>query len=127
MACRLVARAQLREEDDFPQRAPAGEKHQQSVDADAETTGGRHAVLEGEDEVVVQLVSFLVARRAVRRLLEEAGALVLGVVQLAEGVCYLYTPGEGLESLDEARVVRLARCGTNSIPPTKSSAFRASH
>src|SRR2546430_2461920 len=41
------------EEDDFADGAAAGQEHSEAVDADAEATGGWHAVLQGNEEVLI--------------------------------------------------------------------------
>src|ERR1700689_4935942 len=48
-----LAGPQLREKDDVPDAFGAGQEHAQAVDADAHAPGRRHAVLQGEEEVVV--------------------------------------------------------------------------
>src|SRR5256885_9729602 len=62
------------------------EDHQQPVHAQPDAAGGRHAVLERPDEVFVQVLRLHVAGGAQPRLLLEAAALLVGIVELAEGV-----------------------------------------
>src|SRR3989304_10563369 len=95
---RLLPGAELREEDDLADRALAGQQHHQPVDAHAQASRRGHAVLEGEEEVLVHDLGLLVARGALGRLLQEALPLLDGVVQLRVGVTELEAAGEGLEA-----------------------------
>ena len=74
--------------------------------ADPLAGGGRHAVLERADVVLVHPVGLLVAPLALRRLVLEALPLVDRVVQLGVGVGELPPADEELEAVDEARVAR---------------------
>jgi hypothetical protein len=58
-------------------------------------------VLERGDVVLVVGLGLLVAGRLIGALLLEAGALLVGVVQLRERVRELHAAGEGLEALDQ--------------------------
>src|SRR5690242_15103471 len=100
----LLAALQEREEDDVADGGRVGEEHGDPVDADALARGGRHAVLEGAHEVLVERHRLLVAGRLGLHLRLEAGALVHRVVELAEGVRELHPGHEQLEPVDEARV-----------------------
>src|SRR5207245_7838657 len=73
-------------EDDVADVRLVREDHQQPVESQSDAAGGRHAVLERPDEVLVQLLCLRVARGAQPRLLPEAAPLLLGIVQLAERV-----------------------------------------
>src|SRR5580658_500881 len=73
-----VGRAELREEDDVPDALGAGQKHAEAVDADAHAAGGRHAVLEGEDEVVVDALG-LAAGLPLEHLALDVGVVLLGI------------------------------------------------
>jgi len=97
-----------REEDDIPDGACAGEEHDTAVDADAESARGRHAVLEGVDEIVVHHARLVIALGPQLHLLEEALLLVDGVVELGEGVAHLAAADEELEALGQARILRAA-------------------
>ena len=70
-----------REENGLPD-AKAGEGHQQPVDAHAHAAGGRHAVLEGAQELLVQAHGLRVAAGGEPGLLHEAFALHDGVDEL---------------------------------------------
>src|SRR5277367_2818453 len=48
-----LRRAQLREKDHVPDALGRREEHDQPVDADTHAARGRHSVLEGEEEVLV--------------------------------------------------------------------------
>src|SRR5262245_6993535 len=100
-----TALAQGGEEDDLADGATAGEEHDEAVDADAEAAGGRHAVLQGDEEVLVQGLGLVVAGGAQPGLLTEAGALLQWVVELRVGVAELEAAGVGLEPLDVAFVL----------------------
>jgi len=77
----LAAGAQLREQDDLADVALAGHQHHEPVDSDAQPSGGRHAVLHGEEEVFVEHLGLFVAGFDGPRLLLEATALVDGVIE----------------------------------------------
>ncbi len=68
------------EEDDVADGAGVGEEHGEAVDAYAFACGGGQAVAEGSDVVFVHLVGFVVALFLLVELVEEALALVVGVV-----------------------------------------------
>ena len=63
-----------------------GEQHHQPVDADAEAAGRRQAVLERPQVVLVDDHRLVVAGRLLPGLVLEAGPLLVGVDELAEGV-----------------------------------------
>ena len=69
-----------------------------------QAAGGGHAVLEGFDVVPVEAVRLVVAAFAGPELLAESLGLVVGVVQLREGVRDLHAADEELESLGEPGV-----------------------
>jgi hypothetical protein len=70
-----------------------------AVDADADSARGRHSVAEGADVVLVHLVGLVVALRALAELLQEAVALLEGIVQLREAVGDLHARHVQLEAL----------------------------
>src|SRR4051812_27612950 len=74
------------EKHNFADRLASAQDHHQAVDADADPPGGRHAVLEGAHVVLVVGLGLLVALGLVASLLLEAGALLVGIVELGEGV-----------------------------------------
>jgi hypothetical protein len=80
-----------------------GEQHHQAVDADAEAAGGRQAVLEGPQVVLVDGHGLVVAGVLLRGLVLEPGALLVGVDQLGEGVAQLAAGHDGLEALGVCR------------------------
>src|SRR5215467_12758339 len=53
---------QLWEEDDVADRRLVGKQHNQTVDTDAFACGGRHTVLQGAQEVLIDQMRFFVAR-----------------------------------------------------------------
>src|SRR4051794_18827822 len=96
------------EEDDLADRALAGHQHHEAVDADADAAGRRHAVLERAQERLVHRLRLLVALGRVALLRLEAGALVVGVVELGERVGELHAVDERLEALDEPRLAAVS-------------------
>ena len=85
------------------------EQHDQPVDAEPEARRRRQPVLEGADVVLVDLRGLLVvARLRLRRLLLEAGTLVVGVGQLGEAVAQLTSRHDRLVALDELGPVAVA-------------------
>ena len=68
------------EENDVADGAGVGEEHGEAVDAYAFACGRWEAVAEGSDVVFVHLVGFVVALFLLVELVEEALALVVGVV-----------------------------------------------
>src|SRR3954447_1944905 len=92
------------EEDDLPNTAPPGEDHDQPVDAHSHPAGGRHAVLERAEEVLVERLGLLVSGGGLAALLLEASALLVRIVQLRERVAELDAPREGLPPFDESRL-----------------------
>ena len=93
------------EKNDLADRPPAAQEHHQSIDPEADPGGRRHPLFERRQEGLVDRLRLLeLARAGVRAQLREALALLVGVVQLAEGVGDLDPPGVGLPALDEARL-----------------------
>ena len=78
------------------------QQHHEAVDPHADPARGRHALLERAHEVLVVGLGLLVALGRVAALLLEAGALLVGVVELGEGVGELHPAGEALEALHQA-------------------------
>src|SRR4030042_2305105 len=77
---RVARGAQVGEEDDLANGGLVGEEHHHAVYAPAHTAGGRHAVLQGADVVLVHGVGLLIARFALLFLFQEALSLIEGVV-----------------------------------------------
>ena len=95
--------AHRREKHDLAQAAGPGQHHHQAVDAEPDAAGRRHPLFERLDERLVVGLRLLVAALELGRLLLEAAALLVGVVELAEGVGDLDPADEGLPALDQAR------------------------
>ena len=106
-ADRFFDRAHQGEEDDVANRRAIGEQHGQAVDADALTTGRRHAVLEGGHVVGIVGVSLIVTLFFGIQLLTEPLGLYVGVVELGKGVGDFHAAEVKLEALGKARVVGL--------------------
>src|SRR5271165_3217061 len=96
--------AQQREENNVADGAGIGQEHGEAVDADAFACGRRQAVRERADVVFVHLVGLFVATGALGELAFEAAALLLGIVELAEGVANFEAAHEDLEALDPVGV-----------------------
>src|SRR5207245_6651988 len=77
-----------------------GQDHEQPVDPPSPPARGRHAVLEGPQEILVEQLGLLVPSGTQPRLLLEAAPLLLRVVQLAERVRDLALLDEELPALD---------------------------
>ena len=103
-ASRSVLRPHGGKEEDVADRCLPGEEHDQPVDADAEAAGGRHARLDGLDEVLVHGRRFLVDLAA-QGLLVQGLPLEHRVVRFAVGVGDLRAVDEELEALEKALVV----------------------
>src|SRR3954471_18725707 len=88
-------------EDDFPDRLAPGEDHHEPVDPHSYPACGRHAVLQRADEVLVVGLRLLVALGRQLALRLEAGALLVRVVQLGEGIGELHAGGKALPALDQ--------------------------
>ena len=76
--------AQRGEQNDVADAGAVGQQHHQTVNANAAAAGGRHAVFQCADKVVVVEHGFVVAAVFCSYLGVEAGGLVFGV-------CLLYT------------------------------------
>ncbi len=97
-----------REEEDVADGGAVGEEHDQAIHAEAEAARGGQAVLKGGDVVVVDLgLAVGLDGLALSDLALEAGLLIDGVVQLAEGIAVLGAVDEILEALGEGRVMGL--------------------
>ncbi len=100
---------QQREENDITDRAGIGQQHCQAIDANAFACSRGQSIGQRPDVVLIHLVSFFVATGAFAQLLFEAVALLLGIVELAEGVTDLQTADKDLEALHPVGVLfRLA-------------------
>src|ERR1700730_3768824 len=102
-----VTLSHQRKQDDVADGEAVGQQHHEPVDPDALAGCGRQAVLERADVVVVHVVGFEVAARAIGQLLFEPPALLSGIIELAEGVCHFETADEQLESFDRVWIIGL--------------------
>ena len=91
-------------EDHFADRSGSGEDHREPVDADAETAGRRHAVLERRHELFVRRHRFLVAGLALRDFGGELLALDVRIVLLGVGVRHFFLREEQLEAVGQDRL-----------------------
>ena len=103
-----LAGTHVREGDHLAQARRVREHHHEPVDADAEPAGRRQPDLERAQVVLVQRMRLLVAGRAIAARRQQALALIVRIVELAEGVADLHAGHEGLEALHQARVGGLA-------------------
>ena len=87
---------------DLAQALGPGQHHHQAVDPEPDAAGRRHPLFERLDEGLVVGLRLLVAAAELGRLLLEAPALLVGVVELGEGVGDLDPADEGLPALDQA-------------------------
>ena len=94
----------MREKQDVANARAICKKHDQSVDADTFSCGGRQPVLERADVVGVVVHRFFVARGFRFRLLLEARRLVLGVVELGETIGDLASGDVELEAVGDLRM-----------------------
>ena len=97
--------AHLREEEHFLDGRLVGQHHDQSVDADADAAGGRHAVFQGTQKVLVNEHGFIVAAFAELQLVFEPLALVVGIVELAVRIRHFGAVDHQLEPLRVSGVV----------------------
>ena len=98
------SRPHRREKNHVANRRLIGEQHHQAVDTHPDATGRRHAVLERPDVIGVKLLRFVVAGVALRALILEPRALIIGIVELAERVGELGAIDEQLEPFGEPRI-----------------------
>src|SRR5438309_919035 len=94
-----------REKNYIPDRRRIRQHHRQPIDPDAFAAGGRHAVLQRADVVLVHLHRLLVAARALGALLDEAAHLLVRVVELGKGVGDLHAGDVQLKTLYVTRIV----------------------
>ena len=103
----LANRLHCGEEDHVPDGGGVGKEHHQPVDADADAAGGGHAVLHGRHEILVDLHGLVVAFGPLLGLLDEAAALVDGVVELRVGVGVLVAADKEFEPVHDVPAARL--------------------
>src|SRR6185312_14556362 len=85
-------------------RVTSGQRHDETVDPQAEAASRRHPVLQRLQEVLVERLRLLVAGAQQLLLLLEATPLLVRVVQLAERVGELDAADKSLEALDDSRL-----------------------
>ena len=86
----------------------AGHHHHQAIDADADTSGRRHAVFEGAQEILVDVHRFVVAALQQGHLRLEAFALIDRVVQLGVAVGHFLAGYHQFEAFGELGIVAVA-------------------
>ena len=85
----LVNRLHGGEQDDFANCIGIGEHHHAAINANAQTTRWRHAILQSGKEIFVHHTGLVVALVPQLHLFLESLALVDGVVELGEGIAHL--------------------------------------
>src|SRR5438477_12972494 len=93
--------------DNVPDRWAVGQQHDQPIDANAEPAARGQPILEGDDVILVERLSLLVARRPRLHLRLETGPLVLRIGELGKRVGNLPAVDVGLEALSEPRVAAI--------------------
>ena len=94
-----LLRLQLREQDYVADAFLAEEHHAQAVNPDADAAGGRHAVFERDEEILVQLLLLAAG------LMLQRGALCDGIVLLGVAGGNFLAVDAALENLDGRRGV----------------------
>ena len=94
----------MREEENLLNRGLARHEHDQTVDADTDTAGGGHAILQGTQEILVDEHRFVVALLAQAHLFDETLFLIYRVVQLRIGIGQFLTVDHQLETLGQCRI-----------------------
>lgn len=92
-------------EEDFAEVFGTSEEHDEAVDSDSASAGGWHPAFEGEEELLVHGVGFVVAFVAFAELLFESFPLVDGVVDFAESVADFASEDVPFESAGESEAV----------------------
>ena len=86
---------QLREQDHIADAITARQHHHEAVDANADAPGGWHAVFQGEEEILIDLLHFFAG------LVLEPGALHHGIVQFGISLTDLYTVDDQLVNIHD--------------------------
>ena len=102
-----LRRTKQRKQDDIANGVGVGQQHADSIDADANAPGWRHAVGKRADVILIHLVSFIIAALAFLQLRLKSPPLVLGIVEFAEAVGKFHLPGKNFETLRPLRLIRL--------------------
>ena len=116
LGCGLLLGTHLREEEHVLDGRRSGHEHGEAVDAHAEAGCRGHAVLEGADEVHVDVHRLVVALVLELELLLEAVELVDGVVELAVGVGQFLAVHEELEALGEGGIAAVTLGQGRGLP-----------
>src|SRR5213075_843642 len=95
------------EQDDVADMGLIRQDHHEAVEAQSDAARRRHTVLEGPDEILVQLLRFLVPGGAQPGLLLEPPALLLWIIQLAERVRHFPLVDEQLPALHSRGIAPL--------------------
>src|SRR4051812_5405992 len=85
-APRSISLPHQRKQNDVPDRKAVRQQHDEPIDPDAFATGRRHAVFQRADVILVHLMGFEVAARAIFELRFEPPPLLVRIVELAEGI-----------------------------------------
>src|SRR5581483_5718983 len=80
-----------------------GHEHSKTINADAETSGRRHADFKCLQEVLVEHLRLFISLRALVRLVLETRPLVQGIIQFGKGVPHLQATNERLKAIGQTR------------------------
>ena len=92
----------MREEDDLSDGVLTRKDHNEAINPNADTCAGRHAVLDGAEEVFVYNHGLFVAALPQFCLRFEPFTLDDGVVQFGEGVADLFAADDQLKAFNNA-------------------------
>src|SRR5271156_3314189 len=95
----LIHRPHRRKSDHFADALAVGEKHAETINADAKSAHRRHAEGQGLDKILVDRMRRLVRPALLLGLFEETRALLARIVKLTEGVGDFPAIDESLETL----------------------------
>src|SRR5437763_6912064 len=99
-----MASTEAGEQDDVTDRGLVRENRDQPVDPQAHAAGRGKTVFEGGQEVLIHRMCFLIAGCASPGLVFEPASLVIGIVELREGIGDLLSGEEELEAVGQPRV-----------------------
>jgi hypothetical protein len=92
----------LWKENHVANRVLTSDEHGQAVDADADASGRRHAILEGAQKVFVNRHGFIIAAFAQACLFFQSLSLVNRVIEFGVGVAEFFASNDELEAFDKS-------------------------
>ena len=87
-----------------------GEKHYQPINANSFSGSRRKPVLQGCDKVSVIVHSLIIASILLLHLSSETGSLILGIIQLGEGVTKFTAGNIELKAICIVRILIVSSC-----------------